>query len=183
MVGLFVHATDSDVPAKKGFRLDFVRHARRYGRGVYLTLPTRRNLAYVQRYGKKLVLCLVVWQASPDTLDDHKPQWMPSTDELALNDSFADFHGALFATKPGSVFLEVVVQNAAQVIPLNIMPSDIPADVVANVCIAWRELLEPLNVGTWNLPYEIGRTHLLAHQRIQRTTKLTEHQHTKAPTR
>jgi hypothetical protein len=114
-------------------------------------------------------------------LEDHKPQWMPSTDELALNESFADSHGALFATKPGSAFLEVVVPNAAQVIPLNIMPSDIPADAVANVCIAWRELLEPLNVGHWNLPYEIGRTHLLAHKRTQRAKQAT-HQHSTAPT-
>ena len=180
-VGLFVHATDSELPAKKGFRLDFVKHARRYGRGVYLTLPTPRNLAYARRYGEKLVLCLVVWQASPDYLDDHKPQWLPSTDELVLNESIADFHGALFTTKPGSVFLEVVVPNAAQVIPLNIMPSDIPAGVVANVCIAWRQLLEPLNVGRWNLPYEIGRTHLFAHQRNQRT-KQAELQHSNAPT-
>ena len=161
--GLFVHATDSDEPAKKGFRLDVVKHGRRYGQGVYLTLPTRRNLECARRYGKKLVLALVVW-SSPNALDEHKPQWVPSADALQRNDLGIAPHGVMFATKPGSLFIEVVVPNAEQVIPLNILPSRVPHEVVAEVTTAWREFFKPLGM-VYHDPYTHSYNHVLAHNR------------------
>ena len=161
--GLFVHATDSDEPAKKGFRLDVVKHGRRYGQGVYLTLPTRRNLECARRYGKKLVLALVVW-SSPNALDEHKPQWVPSADALQRNDLGIAPHGVMFATKPGSLFIEVVVPNTEQVIPLNILPSRVPHEVVAEVTTAWREFFKPLGM-VYHDPYTHSYNHVLAHNR------------------
>lgn len=173
--GFFVHATGSDRPAKEGFKLDFVKHGRRYGQGVYLTLPTPNNLKFARHYGPKLVLALAVW-SSTDVLDEHKPQWVPSRDYLLQHqDVIVPPNGALFTTKPGSTFIEAVFPPM-QVIPLNVLPCDLPDTLVAQIPLTWLELLKFLNLdlGVFQTSYSVSSNHVKAlhQQQLQHLQQL-----------